>query len=53
MALCSFCKKNIPKGTGLLYVNKAGKSFWYCSRKCLVHVQKLKRKPQNTKWVKQ
>ncbi len=51
MARCSFCNTDIPRGTGLLFVNKAGKSSWFCSKKCEKHVLKLKRKPQNMKWV--
>ena len=52
MSKCSFCKKDMPRGTGLLFVYKSGKSVWFCSRKCEMHILKLKRKPKTTKWVK-
>jgi len=51
MAKCSFCKTEIPRGTGCLFVYKSGKSVWFCSPKCEKHVLKLKRKPQNMKWI--
>lgn len=51
MTKCSFCAKEINPGTGMIYVYKTGKIAQFCSRKCEVHTTKLKRKPQNMKWV--
>ena len=51
MAKCSYCSTEIPPSTGCLYVRKDGKTFWYCSTKCERNNIKLKRKPQNLKWI--
>jgi len=49
---CSFCGKKIEKGRGKIVVDKAGKSFYYCSSKCEKNHRKLGREPKKTKWVK-
>jgi len=51
MVKCSFCSKNIEKGTGKLYVFKTGKTAWFCSSKCEKNMLKLKRKSRNFKWA--
>ena len=48
---CSFCGKQIPDGTGTLYVFKTGKRYSFCSKKCEKNLLKLKRKPAATKWT--
>jgi large subunit ribosomal protein L24e len=53
MARCSFCKKNIEKGTGKIYVLKTGRTLNFCSSKCEKNMLKLKRKPRTTKWTKE
>ena len=52
MGKCSFCSKEIPAGTGKIYVLKDGTMFRYCSSKCENNHLKLKMKPQKSKWVK-
>ena len=52
MANCSFCNKDIPRGTGRLYIRKTGKTFWFCSNKCIKNSHKLGRKADNLKWTK-
>jgi large subunit ribosomal protein L24e len=52
MAKCSFCKKDIEKGTGKIFVKKDGKILHLCSRKCEKNMFKLKRKPAKFKWTK-
>ncbi|RLG21926.1 50S ribosomal protein L24e [Candidatus Micrarchaeota archaeon] len=52
MVKCSFCGKEIPKGTGKIYVLKDGTAYYYCSSKCERNHLKLKRKPAKTTWVK-
>ena len=52
MVDCTYCKKKIERGTGKLYITKQGKQFWYCSKKCEVNQQKLKRSPLKTNWVR-
>jgi len=51
MVKCTFCKKEIPKGTGTMYVKNDGKIFHFCSSKCDKNMLKLKRKPVKQKWV--
>ncbi len=51
MAKCTFCGKNIEKGTGKLFVFKTGKTNWFCSLKCEKNALKLKRKPSKFKWT--
>ena len=51
MAKCSFCNKDMDKGTGKLLVMNSGKLLYYCSSKCEKNA-KLKRKPQRQAWVK-
>ncbi len=50
---CSFCNKEIPKGTGIMYVKKDGTIYYFCSKKCEKNMLKLKRKAKKLKWVKQ
>jgi len=50
MAKCSFCKEDIEKGTGKIYVKKDGKILNFCSSKCEKNMLKLKRK--DVKWKK-
>jgi large subunit ribosomal protein L24e len=51
MAKCTFCSKDIEKGTGKIFVTKAGKVLPFCSNKCEKNKLKLKRKPANFKWA--
>lgn len=48
---CSFCKKDIERGTGKIFVTKEGKILNFCSRKCEKNRLKLKRNPRNLKWA--
>ncbi|AJF60383.1 MAG: large subunit ribosomal protein L24e [archaeon GW2011_AR10] len=51
MAKCSFCGKDIPKGTGKMFVRKDGSYENFCSNKCDKNMVKLNRNPQKTKWT--
>ena len=53
MASCSFCGKNIEKGTGTMYVKKDGRIFWFCATKCEKNMFKLNRLPREIKWTKE
>ncbi|MEK6839543.1 MAG: 50S ribosomal protein L24e [Nanoarchaeota archaeon] len=53
MVKCSFCGNQIAKGTGMMYVLKEGKIFYFCSSKCKKNQLKLKRTPANFKWTTQ
>ncbi|MEM0372625.1 MAG: 50S ribosomal protein L24e [archaeon] len=48
---CSFCNREIEKGTGKLYSLKDGERFYFCSSKCEKNQLKLKRKARKLKWV--
>lgn len=47
MEPCSFCGKQIPFGTGKMYVKKDGKILYFCSRRCEKNLLQLKRNPRN------
>jgi len=49
---CSFCRKDIPEGTGRLYVQSDGKILRFCSSKCKKNMLKLKRNPRKIKWAR-
>ena len=51
MAKCSFCKTDIERGTGKIFVTKEGKVLNFCSRKCEKNMLKLKRLPRKLKWA--
>tara|TARA_Y100000310_G_scaffold319071_1_gene373879 strand:+ start:53 stop:229 length:177 start_codon:yes stop_codon:yes gene_type:complete len=49
---CTFCGKEIDKGTGKIFVKKDGKQLNFCQLKCEKNMLKLKHKPRKTKWSK-
>lgn len=49
---CSFCKINLPHGTGKMLVKKDGSTLFFCSSKCEKNLLKLKRSPRRMKWVR-
>lgn len=51
MAKCSFCGAIIEKGTGIMFVKKDAKIFYFCSTKCEKNLFKLSRKPRTTRWT--
>ncbi|MAG45712.1 MAG: 50S ribosomal protein L24e [Nanoarchaeota archaeon] len=53
MPTCSFCSKKIKSGTGKLFVQNSGRTFWFCSNKCEKNLLKLKRKPIKFKWTQE
>ncbi len=53
MHTCQFCGKEIPPGTGKMFVKKDGKVFWFCSNKCEKNMLVLKRVPRKVKWTKE
>lgn len=50
---CSFCNKEIPVGTGKMYVLNSGKRYYFCSNKCEKNLLKLNRKPRKYKWTRE
>jgi large subunit ribosomal protein L24e len=51
MVKCTFCKKDIPAGTGKMLAKNDGKIWYFCSSKCEKNTRKLRRKPRETKWT--
>lgn len=49
---CSFCGKEIPPGTGLMYVKNDGTILWFCSSKCRKAMLKYHRDSKKLKWTK-
>ena len=49
---CAFCGKEIPKGTGIMYVKADGKILYFCGSKCKKNYLQLKRDPRKYKWSK-
>jgi len=35
--ICSYCGKEIPKTTGLMYIKSDGSKYYFCSGKCEKH----------------
>ncbi|MCL5412625.1 MAG: 50S ribosomal protein L24e [Candidatus Marsarchaeota archaeon] len=31
---CTYCTREIPFGTGMMYVQRGGEAHFYCSRRC-------------------
>ena len=52
MAKCTFCNKQIEKGTGKIFVFNTSKIANFCTNKCEKNLIKLGRKPIATRWSK-
>ena len=48
---CSFSGKEIPPGTGITYVTKTGRIYYFLNRKCEKNFLKLGRIPRHVKWT--
>lgn len=48
---CSFCGREISRGTESVFVTKRGKALYFCSGKCEKNMLKLGRKPRETRWT--
>ncbi|MEM4246793.1 MAG: 50S ribosomal protein L24e [Candidatus Woesearchaeota archaeon] len=51
MARCSFCRKVIEPGTGIMFVKTDGRIFMFCSGKCEKHLLDKEHKPRTTRWT--
>lgn len=51
MPKCSFCSKDIEKGSGKMFVENNGKIYWFCSGKCESNMMELRRDSRNFKWA--
>ena len=48
---CTFCGIDIRPGTGIQYIKNDATIQYYCSNKCRVNQQILKRKARKLKWT--
>ncbi len=49
---CSFCKEEIEKGTGKMFVKTDAKILYFCSRRCEKNMLKLGRDPTRVNWIR-
>jgi large subunit ribosomal protein L24e len=50
MPACSFCRKEIPVGEGVIFYRKDGTGLRFCSRKCEKN-HAMGRNPKKLKWT--
>ncbi len=48
---CSFCGKEIPPGTGKMFVKKDGSVYYFDANRCYKNMIELKRVPRTTRWT--
>lgn len=48
---CSFCGKEIPPGTGKMFVKKDGSVYYFEANRCYKNMIELKRVPRTTRWT--
>ncbi|MBU0930183.1 MAG: 50S ribosomal protein L24e [Nanoarchaeota archaeon] len=48
---CSFCGKDIPHGTGKIFVRSDAKVLYFHVKKCESNALKLKRDARKLKWT--
>lgn len=51
MTKCTFCSKELEKGTGKSLIQTDGRILFFCSSKCEKNMLKLGRKARNLKWA--
>ncbi|MBI4895357.1 MAG: 50S ribosomal protein L24e [Candidatus Aenigmarchaeota archaeon] len=51
MSKCSFCNKDLERGTGSIVIKKDGKILYFDSKKCEKNLIKLGRDPKRFKWA--
>lgn len=51
MVNCTFCGKEMHKGTGKIFVKDNGQVLNFCSSKCEKNMLKLKRDSRKFKWT--
>ncbi|MEM4576663.1 MAG: 50S ribosomal protein L24e [Candidatus Nezhaarchaeales archaeon] len=49
---CTFCGRNVPIGSGLMYVKNDGTILYFCSSKCKKNMLELGRNPAKLKWCR-
>jgi len=48
---CTFCGKEIKRGTGIILAKKDGTVSYFCSSKCKKNQLNKKYKPLKTRWT--
>ena len=48
---CSFCGKDIDRGTGMMYVKKTGQVLYFINSKAKKNYIELGRVPARTRWT--
>ncbi|MDI6806807.1 MAG: 50S ribosomal protein L24 [Candidatus Aenigmarchaeota archaeon] len=48
---CSFCNRELPKGSGKMFVRSSGEILYFCRARCQSYYF-MKRKVKKLKWVK-
>jgi large subunit ribosomal protein L24e len=48
---CSFCGKDFPQATGIMFVQSDGSIFYFCSSKCRKSMMVFHRDPRKLKWT--
>lgn len=51
MANCSFCKHELDRGTGKMFVRRDGSALYFCSTKCQRNMMDLGRTPRKVLWL--
>ncbi|MFW6233554.1 MAG: 50S ribosomal protein L24e [Nanoarchaeota archaeon] len=51
MVNCSFCGKEVKKGSGKMFVRDNGQILYFCKSKCEKNMLKLKRDARKFKWT--
>lgn len=51
MPRCTFCGRDLEKGTGKMFIYNSGKIDYFCSRTCEKQLHKLKRTPLQVRWT--
>jgi large subunit ribosomal protein L24e len=51
MAKCTFCGREVPRGTGKMFVKKDATILWFDSKKCEKNMLKLGRVAREQKWT--
>lgn len=51
MVKCSFCGRELARGTGKMFVKKDGTVYWFDSLKCEKNLLKLGRTAAKFKWT--
>lgn len=52
MTKCTFCNREIPKGTGYILAQNDGRILYFDNKKCEKNMLKLHRDPTKVNWIR-